>query len=156
GLTRQSTDHIVGLITSEFENRNAIGLERSPDVRQLLSQFARHFLAVRLVTVVLDFLKGLRLQIKTPDASDTFRLLIAEGWSSHIENCRQVFRREVIAQLAQHVDKNISRGRRQASLGRHTPLTRHGMIGAEDKRNRAPEKDAATVILGGFRLRWGQ
>ncbi len=65
GLAGQCADYIVGFKAGEFENRNAVGLERAPDVGDLLHQISRHFVAIGFVAVIFGFLKSLRFQIET-------------------------------------------------------------------------------------------
>ena len=63
------------------------------------------------------------------------RLLVAEGRRGHVENRRDVLGSKILAQLVQHVDEDISCAGGNARFGRHGPLPRHGVIGAEDERH---------------------
>ena len=109
----------------------------------MLGQVLGHGGAVGLVAVVFDLGEGLGLDVELADGGDGFGLLIAKGWGGDIKHRGQIFRREIIAQLAQHVDEDIGRGGGQAGLGGHGALPRHGVIGAEDERHGVDEEDAA-------------
>src|SRR4029077_7267002 len=95
-LARQRADYIVRFIASVFKDGNAIRLERSPYVGQLLREIAGHLGAIRFVAVILDLLKCLRLPVKPAHTGYGFRLLITKGGSSHVKNGGQIFRRKVV------------------------------------------------------------
>ena len=152
GFARQRADHVVGFVASQFEDRNAVGFERSSDVGQLLRQVSGHFFAIGLVTVILDFLEGLGLQIEPAHAGEAFGLLIAKGGRGHVKYRRQIFRRKVIAQFAQHVDEDIGCRRRQACFGGHPALPRHGVIGAEDEGHGIDQVNASRFARDNLRL----
>ncbi len=99
--------------------------------------------AVRLVAVVGFVNVGLRLAVEFAGADDCRRLLVAEGRRGNVEDCSQILRREVSSQLAQHVDEDEGRAGGDAGLGRHGPLPRHGVIGAEDERHCVDQVDAS-------------
>src|SRR5207237_3571974 len=132
-------------------NRNAIGFERSPNIGQLLRQIARHLTSVGFVTSVLNFLECLSLQVEPAYGRNLASLLVAKGGGGHIEDCGQVFWREVIAQLPKHVDENVSRSRGQPGFSRHSSLPRHGVIRAKNKRHGINQKDAAAVCDSEYR-----
>ena len=140
---RQRSDHIVGFVTFELQNRNAISLERPPNVRNLLHQVARHLGAIRLVAAILRFFERLRLDVELADRGDRFRLLIADRRRAHIEYRRQILGRKIVPQLAQHVDENIGRRRRNPRLRGHRPLPRHRVIGAKNERHRIDQENPA-------------
>ncbi len=150
GFASQRADHVVSLEARRFEHGNAIGLQRSPDVRNLLRQIVGHGRAIGLVAAVGRVNKCLRLGVELAKTGDGRCLLVAKRRSGHVKHCRQIFRRKVGAQLAQHVDEDKGRAGRNAGLGRHGPLPRHGVIGAKDERHGVDEVDAA---LGPGRLR---
>jgi hypothetical protein len=141
GLRGQSADDVVGFVSGEFEDGNAISLQRTADIRHLLHEVGRHLLAVGFVSVIFGFLKCLRLQIEPADAGNGLGLLLAKSWRGHVKNGGQILGREIISQFAQHVDKYIRRSCRQASLGGHAALPRHGMIGAENERHGVDQED---------------
>ena len=142
-MSRQGADDVVGLEAGSLEHRNAIGLQRAPDVGHLLRQVVGHRGAIGLVAVVGHVDVGLRLAVELAQAGHRGGLLVAKGGSGHVEDGGQVLRLEVGAQLAQHVDEDERRAGRDAGLGRHRPLPRHGVIGAEDERHRVDQVDAA-------------
>ena len=78
--------------------------------------------------------------------------LVAKGRRGHVENRRDVLGGEILAQLVQHVDEDVSCAGWNARLGRHGPLPRHGVIGAEDEGHGVDQKDAA---LGALRMLGG-
>ena len=133
GFAGQSADDIVGFIAGEFEDGDAVGLERAANVRHLLHQLGGHLAAVGFVAVVLDFLESLGLDVELANLGDGFRFLITESGRSHVEYGGQVFGREVFAQFAQHVDEDISCRSGKPGFGGHAALPRHGVIGAEDE-----------------------
>ncbi len=145
-FSRQRSNHIVGFVTLELQNRDAISLQRPPNVGNLLRQVRGHLGAVCLVAAIFRFLEGLRLDVELADGRDRFRLLTADGRRGHIEHRRQILGRKIVAQLAQHVDKNKRRRRRDARLGGHRPLPRHGMIGAKNKRHRIDQENPAFAV----------
>ncbi len=145
GLAGQGADHVIGFVAREFEDGNAVSLERAPDVGHLLHQFRRHLTAIGLVAVIFDFLKGLGLQVKFAYLGDRFRLGVPEGGGGNVKHRGQIFGREVLAQFSQHVDKDVSRCSGQAGLCGHAALARHGVVGTEDERHRIHEEDAAAI-----------
>ena len=147
GFASQCADHVVGLVASEFEDRNAVSFEGSSDVGQLLRQVSGHFFAIGLVALIFDFLESLRLQVEAAHAGETFGLLIAKRWRRHIKYRSQVFWREVVTQFAQHVDEDISRCGRQAGFCGHPTLPRHGVIGAEDEGHGVDQVNASRLAL---------
>ena len=82
-------------------------------------------------------------------------LLVAEGGPGDVEHRGQILRRKIVAQLAQHVHEDVNRRRRQPGLGRHGPLPRHGVIGAEDERHGVDQINAP-VRGDGLRCRAGR
>src|SRR5581483_11851091 len=64
-LVRQRTDYVVSFESGLLQNGNSVGIERSPDVWQLLREIVRHLGPVRLVPTIGDFLIRLRLAIET-------------------------------------------------------------------------------------------
>ena len=140
---RQRSDHVVGFVTFELQNRNAIPFQRPPDVWNLLHQIAGHLGSIRLIAIILRFFEGLRLDVELADRGNRFRLLIADGRRAHIKHRRQILGRKIISQLPQHVDENKSRSRRHTGLRRHRPLPRHGMIGAKNERHSIDQENAA-------------
>ncbi len=139
----QGADHVVRFETRQFEYRDAIRLKRAPDIGHLLRQVRRHGHAICLVAVVSDIHIGLRLAVELAQAGDLVRLHVAEGGRADVEDSGQILRRKVSSQLAQHVHKDVGRARRDARLGRHRPLPRHGMVGAKDKRHRVDQINTA-------------
>ena len=111
-LGSECADYVIRFITRHFKNRNAICYQSLSNVWNLLRQVSRHFRAVCLVFLI---------------------LLIAKCGRCHVEHRSKVFRRKVVAQLAQHIHKNVDRCRRQAFARGHSPLSRHCMIGPEDE-----------------------
>ena len=85
-FARQGADYVVGFESREFQDRNAIGLQRAPDVGHLLDQILRHGCAVGFVSLVFDFGEGLRLDIELTDFGDGVGLLIAERGSGDVED----------------------------------------------------------------------
>ena len=73
GFAGERADHVVGFVAGQLEDRNAVGLERAPDVGHLLRQIGGHLVAIGFVAVVFDFLKGLRLQIEVANTGDGLR-----------------------------------------------------------------------------------
>ncbi len=132
-LARQSADHVVGLEAHHLQDRNAVRLERPPDIRNLLHQVFRHGRAVGLVPLVFHFRESLRLDVELANAGHGLRLLVAKSRSGHVEHRRQILGRKIVAQFAQHVHEDVNRRRRKPGLSRHGPLPRHGVIGAEDE-----------------------
>jgi hypothetical protein len=145
GFAGQGADHVIGFVARQFEDRNAICLERAPDVGHLLHQFRRHLAAIGLIAVIFNFLEGLGLQVEPAYLGDGLGFGITEGGCGHVEYRSQVFWRKVLAQFAQHVDEDVGGRGRQAGLGGHAALPRHGVVGAEDERHRIHEKDAAAI-----------
>ena len=149
GFAGERADQVVGLEAGEFENRDAIGLERAADVRKLLRQVLWHGGAVGFVAFIFHLGECLRLDVELADAGDGLGLLVAERGGGHVVNRGQILGRKVIAQFAQHVDENIDRGGRQSALRRHGPLARHGMVRAENERHGVDQEDAP--VRGGRR-----
>ena len=143
GFAGEGADQIVGFEAGEFENGDAIRFERAPDIGKLLRQILRHGRTIGFVTFVFHLGKSLRLDVELADGGDGLRLLVAKSRRRYVVNRRQVFGRKIVAQLAQHVDENVDGGGGQSVFGRHGPLARHGVVGAENKRHRVDEKDAA-------------
>ena len=136
-----------------------VTIQRAADVGQLLRKVAGHLGAIRFVSVILNFLKCLRLEIKAANAGDGFSLLVAERWSGNIEYGRKVFRREIVTQLAQHIYENVGCSCRYTGLCGHAPLPSHGVIGAEDKGHRVDQEYPVLVIgydFGPLRRRCGR
>ena len=125
GFSGQCADHVVGFISGNFENRNAIGLERAPYIRNLLRQVSGHLTAVSFVLLV---------------------LLVAKRGGRHVKYRCQILRRKIVAQLAQHVYKNVNRRGWQAFARGHPTLPRHCVIRAEDERHRIDQEDAVPVL----------
>jgi hypothetical protein len=90
----ESANHIVGFITFELQNRDAIGLESASNVGNLLHEVGGHFGAVGLVAVILRFLKGLGFDIKLADGSDRLGLPIADGGRADIEDGGEILGRK--------------------------------------------------------------
>ena len=111
----------------------------------------RHLGAIRLVAAILRFFERLRLDVELADRRDRFRLLIADRRRAHIEHRRQILRRKIVAQLAQHVDENICRRRRNPRLRGHRPLPRHRVIGAKNERHRIDQENPRPWLPAG---RW--
>src|SRR5437667_11266308 len=82
----QRADDVIGFIASKLENRNAIGLERSPNIGQVLRQIARHLTSVGFVTSVLNFLDCLSLHVEPTYSRDLASLMMAKGGEEHIED----------------------------------------------------------------------
>ena len=66
GLCSKSANYIICLVAGHLEDRNAIRLERAPDIRDLLCEIPRHLATIGFVFLV---------------------LLVAECGSRHIEYC---------------------------------------------------------------------
>ena len=138
-LPRQGADHVISLEAGIFQHRDAIGLDGAADVGQLLCQIGRHLGAVRLVASIFFFPESLRLDVEFADGGHGSAMGIAKGWRRHVEDCRQILRRKIGPQLAQHVHKNVGRRRGNAGARGHGPLPRHGVIGAKDERHGVDE-----------------
>src|SRR5207244_9490479 len=76
---RQRTDDVIGFIAAKLENRNAIGLERSPNIGQLLRQIARHLTSVGFVTWLFNFLEFLSFKLELAYSLDLPSCLVAKG-----------------------------------------------------------------------------
>ena len=138
-LPREGADHVIGLEAGIFQHGNAIGLNGAANVGQLLRQIRRHLRAVGFIAAVFFFPEGLRLDVEFADGGDGSAMGIAKGWRRHVEDCRQILRRKIGPQLAQHVHKNVGRRRGDAGARGHGPLPRHGVIGAKDERHGVDE-----------------
>ena len=138
-LPREGADHVIGFKAGIFQHGNAVGLNGAANVGQLLRQIGRHLRAVRLVAAVFFFPEGLRLDVEFADGGHGSAMGIAKGWRRHVEDCRQILRRKIGPQLAQHVHKNVGRRRGDAGARGHGPLPRHGVIGAKDERHGVDE-----------------
>ena len=102
-----------------LEDGNAIGVEGAANVGNLLRQIFRHRFAIRLVALVGHVNVSLRLAVELASAGDRRGLLVAEGGRTHVKDRREILRREVGAQLAQHVDEDVGRAGGDAGLGGH-------------------------------------
>ena len=144
----ERADYIVGFEARDADHRNAIRLKRASDVRNLLRQILRHRRAIRFVAFIFDLGEGLGLDVELSDGSNRLGLFFAECRAGNVEHRCQIFGREIVAQLAQHVHENIDRRSGQAGFRGHGPLPRHGVIGAENERHRIDEVDAPLLRSG--------
>ena len=148
GFFGERADHVVCLVAFGLQNRNAVSLQRSADVRDLLGQIAGHLGAIGLITAVSDLLKGLRLRVKLADVGDGFRLLVAEGSGADIEHGSKIFGGEIVSQLTEHVHEHISGRGRDASFRRHGTLPCHGMVRAENEGHRVDQENSTPLAVG--------
>jgi hypothetical protein len=65
-----------------------------------------------------------------------------KSFGGDVEDRGEIGGREIVAQLAQHVDEDVDRGGGKAGFGGHGALPRHGVIGAEDERHGVDQEDA--------------
>ena len=124
-----------------FENGNAERFERAANVGNLAPKVVRHRLALGLVAVVAHFFEGLKLGVPFAQRANVLGALVAEDCAARIEDRSKVFRREILAQFADHVHKNVGRRGGQAGARGHGPAALHGVIGAKDKRHRVEKED---------------
>ena len=140
-LAGERADDVVGLEALVVEDRNAEGLERAADVGLLLDEIGRSFGAVGLVAAVFDGLERLGLDVELAHVLKLRGELVAMDRCADVVDRREVFGLEVLAQLVDHVDEDIGRGRGDAGARGHGPLALHGVIGAEDERHAVEQVD---------------
>ncbi len=141
GLARERADNVVGLEALGRKDGNAQRLQRAADVGNLAAQVVGHGLAVGLVALIGDFLEGLRLGVPLAQRAEAASALIAKDLAAQVEDGGEVLRREVLAQLLDHVDEDIGRRRRQAGRGGHGPAALHRVVGAKDERHGVEQID---------------
>ena len=151
-LAGQRADYVIRLVALGLQDGNAVGLERAADVGHLLCQVFGHLFAIGLVAAIGDLLKFLCLDVELTHRGDGAGLLVAKGGGCYVEDCREVLGIEVVAQLAEHVHKDVDGSGRKAGLGGHGSLTGHRVVGAEDERHRVYEEN--TAFVAGRRLRF--
>ena len=139
----ECADDVIGFEAGQLEDGNAIGVEGAPDVGNLLREIFRHRFAISLVALVGHVHVRLRFAVELASAGDCLSLLIAKGGRADVEDRSEILRREVGAQLAQHVDEDIGRAGGDAGLGGHgSPHPLHRMVRTEDEAHCVDQKDA--------------
>ena len=88
----QRSNHVICFEASHPQHRNAIGLQRPPDIRNLLRQIFRHLLAIGLVSLVFDFCEGLSFNVELPDGGDAVGLLVTKRSPRHVKYGSQIVR----------------------------------------------------------------
>ena len=147
GFAGQRADDVVGLESLDFKDGNAQRLKRAANVGDLAAKVLGHGFALGLVAVVADIFKALRLGVPLAQGADGLGALVAEDRAAGIEDRGKVARREVLAQLLDHVDEDIGSRGGQAGTRRHGPAALHRMVGAEDKRHRVEKKDGRLFLV---------
>ena len=148
GFAGEGADDVVGLEAFGLENGNAQRLEGAANVGNLAAQIFRHGFALGFVAVVADVFEALRL------AFQRRRVPMARARSSRktspltSKTAAKYLRREVLAELLDHVDENVGGRGGQAGARGHGPRALHGVIGAEDERHRVEQEDGRLGLVG--------
>ena len=148
GFARQRTNHVIGLKTNRFENRNTQCIERPADVRNLPSQILGHGFAMRLVPLVAHVFKALRLRVPLAQRAHGTRTLVAKHLAAWVEDRSKILRLKILAQLLDHVYEHVGGRGGQPRARRHGPRALHGMIRAEDERHGVEQKDGRLGWVG--------
>ena len=157
----EGADDVVGLEALVAEDGDAEGFERAADVGKLLGEVGGHLGAVGLVAGVVDLLELLGFDVPLAQRLHLAGALVAEDGAGEVVDGGEILRREVLAQLVDHVDEDVGRGGGNAGARGHGPLALHGVVGAEDERHGVEQVDGRLgrrgLVCGfGFlRLRFG-
>ena len=147
GFARQGADHVVGLKALGLKNGNAQRFECAANVRNLAAKILGHGLALGLVALVAHFVEALRLAVPFAQRAHRSRALFAKNLAAHVEDRGEVFGREVLTQLLDHIHEDVSGRRGQAGARGHGPRALHRVVGTEDERHGVEQEDRR---LGGF------
>ncbi len=128
----QCADHVVGLEADSLENGNVQCLERAANVGDLAAKILWHRLALGLVALVAHLFEALRLGVPLAQRANGAGALVAKDCAAGVEDGGKIVRREILAQLLDHVDEDIGRRRRQ----RRSAWTWAGCAASRDRRGR--------------------
>ena len=152
-LVAECADDVVGLEALVAEDGDAESFERAADVGKLLGKIGGHLGAVGLVAGVVDLVELLGFDVPLALWLHLAGALVAEDGAGEVVDGGEVLRREVLAQLVDHVDEDVGGGRRNAGARGHGPLALHGVVGAKDERHGVQQVDGRSGrrgLLSGF------
>ena len=141
GLAGKRADHVVCLKALGFEDGDAERFERAANVGNLAAQILGHGLAIGLVALVAHLVERLGLRIPFAQRSHGAGALVAKDFAAQVKDRGEVLRREILAQLLDHVDEDVDGRRGQPFAGGHGPAALHRVVGAEDERHGVEQKD---------------
>ncbi len=148
GLAGQGADHVVGLEALGFDNGNAQGFESAADVGNLAAQILGHRASVGLVALVAGIFEALRLGVPLAQRGQLARPPVAEDLSADVEDGGKVARVEILAQLFDHVHKNVDGRRGQPRACAHGARTLHRVVGAKDERHGVEQEYGRLGLIG--------
>ena len=148
GLAGQRADHVVGLEAHRFQDGNAQRLQRAANVGNLPPQILGHRRAVGLVALVAHLVEALRLPVPLAQRTHGAGALVAKDLAAHIEDRGKVARRKVLAQLGDHVHKDVDGRRGQPAAGAHGPAALHCVVGAKDEPHGVEQEDGRLGWFG--------
>ena len=147
GLAGQRADHVVGLKALGLKDGNAQRLKRAANIGNLPPQILGHGCAIGLVALVAHLVEALRLRVPLAQRTHGARALVAKNLAADVEDRGKVKRRKILAQLLDHVDKNVNGRRRQPRARGHGPAALHRVVGAKDERHGVEQKDGRLGLV---------
>ena len=142
GLACQRSDHVIGFEARLLQDGDPVYLKGAPYVRKLLRQIGRHLCTIGFVSAVRDLVEGLSFDVELANRGDGLGLFVTKCGRRDIKDGCEILRREICAQLIQHVDEDVCCRRGNASFGGHWSLPLHRVIGAEDERHGVDQEDS--------------